>query len=209
MRAILCFVVFLSGAAAVAADGPASKPAEIPLAIIHALNMPGTKPLDPIESHEGEYKTASGPFIKAIYLELPKMKQPRAGFFVPGQGEDAVQEAERVIVGKQEPRTIRAGQRASVVFFSKPFGAYVHLRAVTIENQRITIAYRFVPHEERQVTAHFAVIPLPELPAGKYEVKLAGELDEKQDERVPGNYVKQWEPQIVCRPFEFTIAAKK
>lgn len=211
MRASLVLGIVLVGTAALADAPPSTGPADtinIPLDSIHALNMPGTRPLDPIESHEGEFKTASGPFVKAICIELARMKQPRAGFAVPGQGEDAVQEAQRVLVEKQEPRGLRAGQRASLFFFSKPFGAYVHLRSVTMEpaQKRITIIYRFVPHETRRITPHLAVIPLPDLPAGAYDVALIGQLDDRQDERTPGAYVKQWEPQVICRPFSFILS---
>ena len=111
---------------------------------------------------------------RAISKPPMQGKNARPAFVVQGDLPEAVHEAYMVLVDDKKPReVIPKGLTASVVFFSSDFGRYVHLRSVERHDNDIDIKYEFVPHKSKEVTAHFAIIPLDKLPSGTMRVNIA------------------------------------
>jgi hypothetical protein len=197
-----------------------SKPRVIPLKEIWAYEMPGTRNVWELEpdkfgikvrnlGSEEQIKRHKESLTYQIVRHLVKTKrgvQP-PGFAVLGSGKAALQEAHDVLVdGQKRLGTFPANTKISLAFFSKAFEYYVHLDKVEQHGNKITIRYFFVPHRESVSSAHFAVIPLGELRAGKWEVDVV---------RSPWPNARKYsvypepgadaDPIVVCRPFSFVV----
>jgi hypothetical protein len=96
-----------------------------------------------------------------------------SAFVVTGSGAKALQNAHAIFVGSSEPATaFSSEQDLSLVFFSRMSGRYVHIDPVEIGDHVFTVKYRFVPHNTRDSTIHFAIIPIGQLTTGQYEIKI-------------------------------------
>jgi hypothetical protein len=132
----------------------------------------------------------------------------RPGFAVLGNGKEALREAHAVLVNGKKPRKeFSAGSEISLVFFSKVFDYYVHLDKVEQRDSKITINYFFVPHRGNG-SAHFALIPLSEMPTGEVRVNLVrSPLTEAKatEANVFPPPDSTLDPIVVCRPFSFEV----
>jgi hypothetical protein len=144
-------------------------------------------------------------------LQFSKPGQSAAqAFAVAGAGKDALREAAAVMSGKKKPQTsFSANSNVSVVFFSHSFNCYVHLDKVELQPGLIVISYRFVPHETKQMSSHFALIPIGKLPPGEVKVDIKrlpmGKTFTDAGFKEPAS---SWESQVVAQPFRFTVKGK-
>jgi len=193
----------------------------IPLKGIWAYQMPGTRDVRELEpDHYGDslkglssteqvqkQKDSLTYQIDAA-AELAKLGKPAApGFVVSGIGAEALREAHAVLVKGQKPReSFPANSKLSIVFFSRAFEYYVHLDKVERRTSTITIRYFFVPHHTQVMTAHFALIPLGEVPPGEWKVETV------RSPIPPSPKLAGMAPPpaaadsiTICRPFSFVV----
>ena len=184
-------------------DTPNDKSTVIPLDKIWASRMPGTIDLWKID--DTTIARAIISMQRALSKPRPKGKDAEAAFVVHGTGLKAVHEAHGVLVDGKKPRdTIPKGSEASIVFFSHEFGRYVHLDSVSRGKDHFTIRFKFVPHATKELSAHFALIPLGNCPSRKTRVEIV---------QLPMDKVfidEGWKPvsseivqRIVCHPVSF------
>lgn len=187
-------------------EKPDGEVVEIPLDQIWAYKMPGTRDLRELPAARADER-----LIASIRRSLePKLdhKQAERGFAVLGTGDEALRHAHDVLVSGDDA-TVRfpAGKELSAIFFTYQSPFYVHLATVERTGFAIKISYRFVPHESGETTEHVALIPLGELPPGRYRVSVKSAPMEKK-------YTDQGFPpipdsaglQLVSRPFHFIVA---
>lgn len=173
---------------------------EIPLKNIYALNIPGTIELE-AGIYEDSRSTATnilvGDIAKALPF-LPETSQPRPGFAVVGTGKKAIRAAHAVLAKNGAVRqTLPSDTELSAVFFSYEVGSYVELVKVLATRNGITIQYRFVAHDTKDMSHHFALIPIGCFNRGKVSLKIE-QVDEK------GNSVDtRWQP--VSKSFTFEV----
>lgn len=182
---------------------------EIPLKSIWAHAMPGTRDIHELEKAALPAKQAASldNQIGDALQFLPKGKTTAKGFAVVGTEKEAVTKALAALVNKQQPRqTFLADAQVFVFFYSHSFGQYVHLDNVERRDKTVKIAYRFVPHATKQLTAHYALIPLGKLPVGKYRVDIVRlPLEQKYIDQGFKPVDSQWDNRVVCEPFSFEI----
>ena len=130
------------------------RPQPIPLDQIAASNMPGTRPLEGLAAERA---------FAALSLSEAGAPRPTV-FFVSGRGDMALDEAAAVLGGKAPARVLPPAEGpVSVVFASRPFGAYVHLTGCERRGNTLELRYAVVPHRTREMTAHLALISLEDL----------------------------------------------
>jgi hypothetical protein len=187
------------------AETPTDKDVKIPLDKVWAFRMPGTVDLATIDKPVASREIES--IRRVLSMPTAQGKDAKAAFVVLGTGLKAIHEAHAVLVDGKKPReTIPKDSEASVVFFSYEFGRYVHLHSVERHGNSIEIKYEFVPHKSKELTEHFAVMPLGKLPAGTLRVDIV-ELPMPQQLIAAG-----WKPisadvsrGVVCRSFSFVV----
>jgi hypothetical protein len=136
-----------------------------------------------------------------VYLREEEKLQAQPGFAVTGSPAEALRQAHDVLANKRKPRhTFSDKEDIYAIFFSHQFGNYVRINKVVRKNTDIEIEYQFVPHRTKEVTNHFAIIPLGKLPVGKYHVAIV--QAPQNGNRKLGSEV---ENRIVCHPFSFSI----
>jgi hypothetical protein len=158
-------IIFVGSASALADE----KPVEIPLREVWALDMPGTRNI-----HDLEGKTDGDNSLMAVIgraLQARNERKVGKAFAVQGSGLTALKAAFAVIT-KQRPSARSLSGEVSVVFFTHESPYYVHLAKVTREGKGIRVEYEIVPHQTKELTIHFALIPLGELPSGDYNVDI-------------------------------------
>ena len=213
--AIVRCVAFLAAtlcSATLLADEP-NKPVEIPLKDIWALDMPGTKDvrkLEPAGAGSGDPQSKS--FIPSLIQEIaeaikyPAAKGPDEGFVVAGSDKSALQAARDVLTGKTKRQAaLPADSEVSIVFFSYVCGDYVHLESVKEFKNVIEIRYRFVNHMTRDVTQHFAIIPLGKLKLGEYRVDIVRDRTGEKPMESPAGSGQDLASRFVCKSFEFSV----
>ncbi len=223
MRRLLFIAVCLfCGTVIVPAQSEKSKAVEIPLKSIWAHEMPGTRDVRELEpdvfgegtkdiSRKERVRRETASLFNRIGSEMPFAREgviARPGFAVLGTGLQSLRNAKVALVKQKKPaQPFSSESDISIFFFSSSFGQYVHLDHVERRGKTIKIAYRFVPHETKQMTAHYALIPLGKLPIGKYRVDIVRlPLEQKYVEKGFKSVEPQWESRVVCQPFSFTVA---
>ena len=219
--ALICvFVAFLTAIAA--PPDEEQKAVSIRLKDIWARNMPGTRDVRELEPEvfgesvrELSSEEVVGRSRRSLINQiggalpfLPEGQSARRGFAVAGTDLEALQNAHAVFTKKRQVRqSFSTADNIGVVFYSHSFNQYVHLDNVKRDGKSIEIVYRFVPHETKEMTAHFALIPLGKLPAGKYRVDIVrAPMEEKFAKQGFKRVDTPWERRVVCRPFSFTVA---
>lgn len=151
----------------------AAQAGEIPLKSIWALDMPGTKDVRELDPRTTSKETLIGKINRVFFTKLDEGAEPGRCFVVKGEGKDALEHAEKVLV-HNEPRLKNAPQGAvlSLVFYAHPVSGYLHIDSVQYSEGQLTVNYKVVAHAEANATSHFALIPLPtDLPKGKLSIK--------------------------------------
>jgi hypothetical protein len=197
----------------------------VPLDQIWAYDMPGTRDVRELEpEHFGE-RVRSLPGreqsrllhdseTQQIRQALPFLlgdKQAKPGFVVLGTDDESLHQAYLVLVKNQKPRSsFPVHSRVWLVFFSHQFGAYVHLQNVERQGANITIFYQFVPHKTEVVTEHFALIPLHNLPPGRFHVEVVqAPMDRALIEQGSTPVDRDKGRQVVCQPFSFSVEDRR
>lgn len=183
---------------------PADAATEIPLEDIWALDMPGTRDVRELDGSQADDSTVRR--IK-MSLNVPAKKDSSLGIAFPGTALDALTAADALLSQKSvPPKAIPAGSEVTILFFSRSFNYYVHLKSVQVKPGVITISYVFVPHKTKYLTAHFALIPLGQLAPGEWNVDIVqAPMDAKYEDAglkpISGDVAEQ----IVCGPFVFDV----
>jgi hypothetical protein len=182
----------------------------IPLEKIWAYDMPGTRELS-AASKDGKYVYPEGPLVYEILKLFGKRmtaKTPGPGFALQGSGIDALEALHAYLSSDKPPSaTFPANSEVSIFFFTYPTsGYYVYIRRVERRGNLIEITYQFHPHLTRNVTAHFALIPLGRMSKGDYQVKIV-------QDRVHSLFkVYNMEPpepkvvtELICKDYSFGV----
>jgi len=109
--------------------------------------------------------------VRRIIEERTEGNLPGPGFVVSGIGREALINVKQAL-DTSPPASISADEEVTLFFFSRLSGSYVWLRNVKRSENRIIIHFEFVPHPEKILTSHFALIPLGKLAPGKYDVEI-------------------------------------
>jgi hypothetical protein len=207
------------------ADAEAVK---IPFDQIWADLMPGTRDIDTLEPEvfsseasrqpaEDQNRLARESMINKIAAKLQSAPMDKAGpvtipiprpaFAVLGTGRDALRAASDVFAEGQKPQqSFLVGSEISVVFFTYQAGSRVELVHVERGNNVIQIQYRFFDDWLTMTTSHLALIPLGQLPVGRYQVEIVqSPMDGRflcQDEC---HVMADWGRRLVCQPFSFSV----
>jgi hypothetical protein len=208
MRIKVPFVVIafvsLVGSAALAAAPDIEKAVMIPLDQIWAYKMPGTKDIQRLDPNPRSV------FVGEIRQALkPTAKRKNAGkaFAIAGTDLAALRAFHAVLVkGGSVKETFSPNSPIHVAFYSYQDGLYIHLSRVERQGGTVNIFWRPVPHETKEATEHFALIPLGKLPSGRYQVNiiqlpLSNESIDAGFHPV-GNKVAE---QTVCKSFSFNV----
>lgn len=200
----MCRIVAMALAVLISSTAVAD---EIPLKRIWAWKMPGTKDVQKLDS----LRTKESPIAiirRALRPASNDVKQPppRTGFAVVGEGRDALLRASELITSDKVPDSFPPNAELSIAFLSRETGSYVHLDRVDRKDNVIEVRYRFVPHLSTDVTEHFALIPMGVLSPGKYQVKyIQLPMDQSIVKTSPPQTNPDWEKDLICKPFSFTI----
>jgi hypothetical protein len=190
------------------ADAPNER-GRTPRKQIWAFDMPGALDVRELES-DTRKAGQSAPLTSGILQALSKNKpgqKAQAAFAVLGAGAEALKQAHAVLADGKKPRaSFPADSKVSVVFFSYSFSYYVHLRKIEQEPGKVVITYRFGPHRTKEMTSHFALIPLDKQPPGEVKVEF---VRAPIDPQLKVGWFKEPPPttdaQIVSQPFSFTV----
>jgi hypothetical protein len=172
---------------------------------IWAYEMPRTRDVRKINGPD------SMKHIKEIRESLSSRptdgKIARAGFAVEGTGTNNLRQAHSVLVeGNKLRDRFPANREISLIFFSYQFGRYVQLHKVVMRDNEIDIHYGFVPHKSKEVTEHFALIPLGAIGPGKRDVKIIQSPIERRLISAGWNDIAPKEAnRIVCNSFSFVV----
>jgi hypothetical protein len=213
---IFAFVLFVLFAwTIVCAQSPTEnqKVVEIQLKEVWALNMPGTRELtDSKHGDTSDYVSEEGPLLNEIrrslgYLRPEKNEVAGSSFAVLGDGMTAIKEAHAVMVKKKKPRDVfPAGRALSVVFFSHATNRYIHIQSIRRRASSIEIRYHVRPHLTANTSEHFALIPLGELPVGKFTVNMTPlPIENEFREQGFGPVDAKSLSRLVCKPFSFSV----
>jgi hypothetical protein len=209
-RSVLVSQMLITGLSAIIAFAETNAHSEselIPLKDIWAYDMPGTHDIQTLKP------AMPKDLVDLIQQSLGRTtsdSHAKSGFVVQGDDKEALQTTYDVIVSGAAPKKPQVNQKTWIVFFSRDSGQYVHLRDVQRQDKQFTVRYRFVPHDSKEMTRHFALIPLGNLPAGSYRVSIAKSPMEQRYvdakfQPVPESFVSK----IVCKPFEFVVTENR
>jgi len=195
----------------------------IPLKKIWAWDMPGTTSIRTLEpKHFGDVlkgkssaeqvRLQDSSVISKTLVPLAKFNNAQCGpgFAVKGTGAEALTNARAILSGGEKPSTsFMPRDDVSLVFFSRLFGAYVHITEVKQATNRVEIRYRFEPHIDTELTVNFALIPLGKLQPGKVDVDVIRiPHDKKYDAMSVTPVSQEMESRIVCKSFQFVVEDK-
>ena len=170
----------------------------VPLQNVWGVGMPGTRALSVDE--DSQQGALVGDVVRALAYDPAKAVLAPEGFVVRGNGEEALRAAHAVLVdGQSRSTSFRSSDELTVVFCSRSFNYYVNVTGVEQRDRTVHVSYRFVPHKTKEVTAHLALVPLPNPGPGDVRVEFEPGPTEGLD-------VDAWAEKIVCRPFTFTVA---
>jgi hypothetical protein len=223
---IICaaIVACLTSLSASAEPNVSQATKSIPLKDIWAYQMPGTRDVRELEpdkfgprirklSSAEQLEVTGKSFLSQLGSRLQSFKpgQPAPqAFAVAGTGADALREAAAVLSGTRKSQlSFPENTNVSVVFFSREFNYYVHLDKVEQLPGQLSISYRFVPHETKDMTQHVALIPIGQLPPGtvKVDIKrlpMGTKFSEAGFKEPPGAV----DSQIIAQSFRFTVNGK-
>ena len=183
---------------------------QIPLHEIWALSMPGTRNIREIDS-ERPQDSQIEPIRKWLSSPEAKEKGRRRGFAVLGTGAVALRGAYDVFAaGRDVKDEFLVGQDISIVFFSRQFARYVHLCKAERQENVIELRYRYAPHDEAEVTEHFALVPLKRLSPGKYRVTMVKSPMAKEFVDLGFRPASDFHTKgVVCEAFSFVVKARE
>lgn len=196
----------------------------IPLKKIWALDMPGTIDIRALEPDCFGDVLKGADSAEQVRLQERSLlsqcqralrnrsdKQSESGFTVRGTGLEALKNAfSRLAKTEKPPKSFSPQDDVSIIFFSRLYGAHVHIEEVRQRDAHVEIRYRFVPHLESYQSNNFALIPLNRFPAGKIEVAIVKlPLDQKSKNIGASEVSDEQAASIVCKPFKFLVEDTK
>lgn len=151
---VSCLLVMSASAHAVADDV-----VQIPLKNSWALDMPGTIDIRSLEpncfgdvlkgkSSAEQVRLQENSLLTKCLVALRKsnQQQPQPAFAVHRTGLEALKNARaRLTKSEKPPKSLRPQDEVSVIFFSRLYGAHVHIEEVRQRDAHVEIKYRFVP----------------------------------------------------------------
>jgi hypothetical protein len=151
-------------------DGPGDAPpppetVEIPLKDIWAYNMPGTRDINEFGSPK-----AADSLVEKVIQAINETWHDHEGVVVEGVGRAAL---ERLYESRNTPKglnSVSVKVPLTIAFYAKSMGWRIRLDSVSKRGNIITVRYRPVPTQTRMSRATLALIPIGELPPGKYRV---------------------------------------
>jgi hypothetical protein len=188
MRVMLFLISAAVSASAFAED--------IPLKEIWGFGMPETRDARTLDDEQ------STPLVEEIQRALSR-DDTGPGFVVVGTREQALINAHKVLTSKtwKEPDArLTSDTELSLVFYARLSARHVWVNNVRRNGSKIVVKYEAITHETRDLTTHFALIPLTDLPAGKYDV-----IFQEMPTLTPGGTAAKKAPEIVCKSFSFEV----
>lgn len=196
----------------------AEETVEIPLDQIWAYHLPGTQDIRDLERKPENYneltpaEIAKASLVEQIRRALShrnRQENETAGtaFVVVGANYDALGNTHDIFTGKAERReTVPSDHDLTLVFYTYSCGRFIRLDKVSRRANEITIDYHFEAHNTLEMTTHFALIPLQQLPLGEIQVNI-NQLSGTGPKWGPS--ASPIEPsrvrQIVCNSFDFSV----
>ncbi len=163
---------------------------EIPLDAIWGYGIPGTRDLREVPTGD-----ASVPTVDKLLVAIRESWRHDVGIAVDGEGAEALSNFVRKRIGKQERSEVRADAPVSLAFYTGGVGWHILLEKIVRQGNVVTIQYRPIPHHEASSTSHLALIPVGQLPSGKYRVVVEqlpmDEKYEKQGFRQPPRLLRE------------------
>lgn len=192
---------------------------EIPLKDIWASDMPGTTDVRDLEPVNHGPKAKDLPVeerqrrnlnskVQKIERHLRNLDKPIGqGFAVPSTAEKSLEQAFEVLVENAKPKdAFSTKDDISIVFFTVPVSRYVYIKGVERNGNTIHIQLDIVLHTTKELTNHFALIPIGKLPAGNYQVELEILPLAKEYAGLNVRQVDQkWMDSHVCKEFSFSV----
>src|SRR3972149_9633631 len=225
------FFVLLSATASAEPPKERADTVTIPLDQIGANFMPGTRDIHTLEPevfsmeasrlpHDVQARRSRESLIHQIARKSQPepvekdgpaiMPNPRPAFAVLGTGREALEAAATVFANSRKPRqSFPEGSEISVVFFSYRAGSRVQLVKVERPGKTIRVHYRFFGDGLMASTSHLALIPLGELPAGRYQVEIVQSPMGNRYTQAAGQIMKDWGDRLVCQPFSFAVSEQE
>jgi hypothetical protein len=179
---------------------------EIPLSEVWAHGMPGTRRIAELMSDPRSEDSLMGQIGKEHSFARGK-KPAGPALAVEGRGLEALKNAHAVITGRS-PRSdsLSKDHEVSIAFFTLTSSRYVHLTKVTRSRQTIQVRFEFIPHETKDLTQHFALIPMGKLPKGKFQVEVIAEpLAQRFIEKRWKEFDDERKARIISSSFEFEV----
>lgn len=188
----------------------------IPLKDIWGHKLAGTKDVYELETNREQQRQMDreellkhSPVLRIgrALSHYQKNKPAGDGFVVKGFDNNALLQVDAVFAEQANRIDDFVTQDdLTLCFFSHSTGRYVALDQVVREGTEIIVKYHFAAHNSRDMSYHFALIPLGKLPAGDYHVEM---------KQLPGTG-PAWGPpappidpervkQLVCGSFDFKV----
>lgn len=223
---LICLLLSVCTFAQTPSDPENADTLRIPLDKIWGFEMPGTRDVQELEPSvfgdginslpkDEADKRKQDSLLYQIYsgADLLKARSITAGpaaepaFAVRGAGIEALRETNSVLVGHQLPLAqFTPEDEVTAIFFSHQADKFVHLQEVSRSGNVVTIRYQFVPHAAKNLTSHFALIPLGKLPVGEYQVEIIqSPMDSKFTATRSSDVPDDEASRIVSRPFSFRV----
>jgi hypothetical protein len=146
--------------------------------------------------------------IEQALRELPlKPEKPLPGFAVAGIDRAALHGVYDVFVKGEKPKqSFPASAKITVVFFSRLSQPRVVVDRIERIDSLIRIHYMLISHGHLNLSSTLSLIPIGELPPGRYRVELIRSAKELQHNQRGFPLVEQnAESRIICAPFEFSV----
>jgi len=194
---------------------------EIPLSKIWAWEMLETKDVRNLEPNnffldgfqvEKRIELLKSSISHGILAAIDKQGQQKPigpGFAIPGSDQDALLIAKAHLEqDKIPPHEFRSGSDLTLFFYTRKFDRYVRIKKVLVAGYNIAIQYHFVPHVTRDVSLHFALIPLVDVKAGNYQVKLVQlPMEEKHKSLNFKPLGIETREKYICQSFGFKVSS--
>jgi len=179
--------------------------ATIPLDKIWALNTPKTKSIHKLLKDPKDDNSFVGEIARTFHKKYGKKVGP--AFVVNGEGAEALKNAHAVITEKEKRNDKTAQSNAKSIFFFTHYARrFIHVKKVDMEANTIKIYFQEVPHENANMTVHFALIPLGKLHRGKYSVEIIPlPLDKRWSESSVKPYDDSQREKKICSSFKFEV----
>jgi hypothetical protein len=136
--------------------------------------MPKTRDasqLDSLKSNGGTSHPIINSLTRIISERFKRNDKAGPAFVVQGTGKSAL---ENMLTAFEDepPRYVPHRTDVSLIFYTRLSGYFVHLESIERVDNRFIVTYRFVEHPSRNLSFHFALIPLGKMSAGTYEIEM-------------------------------------